>query len=184
MGPVVDWGAVPASVDFGGGWSVGSCGGTGPFLCVRKGGKNVGVVELAKFPVDSITLPGFREAVARGDTPAALGLLANDLYSSVRKDRATVCGRGYSLDAMPPKTTTVSGGTGIRYGFTGRHGGKVVESQESYSTLRDGMVVLQSSLAFAPEGCMVGEAGEFTPEQLALFAPIFERLAASSKLPK
>jgi hypothetical protein len=182
-GPVVDWAAIPASVDLGGGWSVGACGGTGPFLCVRKAGKNVGVVELSKFPVGSFTIPGFREAVARGDTTGALSLLANDLYGSVRNDRATICGRGYSLDAVPPKAATVSGGPGIRYGFTGRNKGRIVESQESYSTLREGMVVIQSASGFAPDGCMVAEAGELTPDQLSEFAPLLERLAASSKLP-
>ncbi|HEY8201095.1 MAG TPA: hypothetical protein VII47_07055 [Actinomycetota bacterium] len=183
VGPVVDWGAIPPSVDLGGGWSVGDCGGTGPFLCVRRAGRNVGVVELSTFPVDSFTIPAFRDAVAKRDTTGALSALANDLYSSVRKDRATICGAGYSLDALPPKAATVSGGPGIRYGFTGRNAGKVVESQESYSTLRDGRVVIQSASAFALDGCMVAEAGELTPQQLAEFSPLFERLAASSKLP-
>ena len=36
---------------------------------------------------------------------------------------------------------------------------------------------------FAPDGCMVAEAGELTPDQLSEFAPLLERLAASSKLP-
>lgn len=182
-GPVVDWAAIPASVDLGGGWSVGACGGTGPFMCVRKDGRNVGVVELSTFPVESFTIPGFRDAVAKGDTTAALSLLANDLYGSVRKDRAGICGKGYSLETLPPKATTVSGGPGIHYGFTGRADGKVVESQESYSTLRDGRVVIQSALAFATEGCMVGEAGQLTPEQLTAFAPLFGQMAASSKIP-
>jgi hypothetical protein len=183
VGPVVDWGAIPPSVDLGGSWSVGACGGTGPFLCVRKDGRNVGVVELSMFPVESFTIPAFKDAVARGDTTGALTALANDLYASVRKDRATICGAGYSLDALPPKPATVSGGAGIRYGFTGRNAGKVVESQESYSTLRNGKVVIQSASAFAPEGCMVAEAGELTPQQLTEFSPRLERLAASSKLP-
>ena len=143
----------------------------------------MGVVELSTFPVDSFTIPAFREAFARGDTVGALSALANDLYGSVRKDRATICGAGYSLDARAPTAATVAGGPGIRYGFVGRNRGQVVESQESYSTVRDGRVLILSASAFAPNGCMVAEAGELTPEQLAEFSPLFERLAAASKLP-
>src|SRR5205823_4872619 len=83
------------------------------------GGRNVGVVELSTFPVDSFTIPAFREAFARGDTVGALSALANDLYGSVRKDRATICGAGYSLDARAPTAATVAGGPGIRYGLVG-----------------------------------------------------------------
>jgi hypothetical protein len=174
---------MPQNADLGNGWSVGACGGTGPFMCVRQGGRNVGVIELSTFPVESFTIPAFREAIGRGDTTAALTALANDLYRSVRQDRGTICGKGYTLDALPPKAATVSGGPGLHYGFTGRNDGAVVESQESYSTLRDGRVVIQSASAFATTGCMVAEAGELTPDQLTEFAPFFERLVAATKLP-
>jgi hypothetical protein len=187
--PVVDWGAIAASVDLGDGWSAGSCGGGAPFVCIRKGGTPVGLVELARYPVDSITLPGFREAAARGDTVKALSVVVADLYESVRKDRAAVCGPGYSLETLPPEKATVSGGPGIRYGFTGKErtgkkGTVIAERQITYSTLRGGMLVVQSAVGYPADGCMPGEGGQFTPERLAEFAPVLERLVASSRLPK
>jgi hypothetical protein len=60
----------------------------------------------------------------------------------------------------------------------------VAERQLTYSTLRDGMLVVQSAVGYPPEGCMPGEGGQFTPEQLSEFAPVLERLVASSRLPK
>jgi hypothetical protein len=116
----------------------------------RRDGDDVGYIELTGFPLNSFTLPGFQEAVARGDPQAALRIAAQDYYATFREDRAATCGTGYVVETITPTEVTVSGGSGLHYGFTGAFGGTVAERNLGYSTVRNGRLYVPSAPSVAP----------------------------------
>lgn len=181
--PVVDWGAIPSSVDLGSGWSAGSCGGDAPYLCIRRDGRVVGTVELFGVPVATYDLPGFEEALGRSDHLGALRILVADYYTVVKQDRLAGFGAGYAVETEEPEKVDVSGGDGLRYGFTGTAGGAVDEQSRSYVTIRDGEVWTQAAGAVSPSSMADGEI-QFTAEQLAELAPLLDRVVARTVLPE
>lgn len=170
--------AAPA-VDLGGGWTAKHCEGDAPIICISRDGEPVGLVELATFPVDSFDLPGFQEAVADDDVEEALTILAADFVSVFEVDRTDACGTDYELEGTTPEPATVLGREGMRYGYTGTDGGRLVERQANHGTIVGDEVVLVNASAYSPDGCVPPE-GEFDPETLDEFTPRLRALVAAA----
>jgi hypothetical protein len=181
--PTIAWDDLPGAAGLGDGWQARRCEGDAPLLCIRRGGTDMGSVELAGFPVDSFTLPGFREANARGDDLAALRAAVEDYYATFRQDRAATCGTAYLVRTLPPEEAVVAGGPGLRYGFEGVSGGTVVERHLSWSALRSGRLWVQTAAAVAEGACISREGAEWQPERLSEFAPVLARVVAATRLP-
>jgi hypothetical protein len=179
-GPSVSFTDVAApAVDLGGGWSAKHCEGEAPIICVSRDGEAAGLVELATFPVDSFDLPGFQDAVADGDVEEALTILAADFVSVFEVDRTDACGTDYELEGTTPEPATVLGRAGMRYGYVGTDGGRLVERQVNHGTIIGDEVVLVNASAYAPDGCVPPE-GEFDPDTLDDFTPRLRALVAAA----
>lgn len=169
-------------VDLGDGWTVQSCEGDAPLLCVSRNGSPAGIIELAVFPVSSFAIGGFQDAVAEGDDRKALGFLATDFVRTFRADRSEACGVDYEIEPTPTEDATVLGQPGIRYGYRAERNGALVEIQANHGTIVEGDVVLVNAPAYAagPEGCVPPE-GEFSPEGLDDFLPRLRALVATAE---
>lgn len=167
------------SVDLGDGWSAKHCEGDAPVICVFRNGEAAGLVELATFPVDSFDLPGFQDAVADDDVEEALTILAADFVSVFEVDRTDACGTDYELEGTTPEPATVLGRAGMRYGYVGTDGGRLVERQVNHGTIIGDEVVLVNASAYAPDGCVPPE-GEFDPDTLEEFTPRLRALVAAA----
>lgn len=170
--------AAPA-VDLGDGWTAKHCEGDAPLICIARDGEAVGAIELATFPVDSFELPGFQDAVADGDVEEAITILAADFVSVFEVDRTDACGTDYELESTTPEPATVLGRAGVRYGYVGTDGGRVVERQVNHGTIIGDEVVLANAPGYAADGCVPPE-GEFDPETLDEFTPRLRALVAAA----
>ena len=166
-------------VDLGDGWSAARCEGDAPIFCVTRAGTTVGKVELAVFPVDSIELDGFADAVEEGDVEEAMTIVADDFVRALEADRKDGCGSDYELEPDHPEPATVLGKAGLRYGYTGTKGGETVERQVGHGLIDGDDVVLVNTPAYAPGGCVPPE-GEFDLNTLEEFLPRLGGLIAAS----
>lgn len=175
----VDWAARTADVDAPG-WEVAFCEGDAPLLCVARDASPVGVVEHLAYPVASVeTLAG---ALDDGDATAELEAWAGEHVATFTADRAEGCGDGYEVRGDPVVSASVGGTDGIRYGFTGSVGGRVVEHAAGFAAVEGERLVLVTASGLADDGCLARES-ELDVEDLEAFLPHLAAIAAGSTFP-
>lgn len=163
----VDWSEGFVVLD--NGWTVESCAGDAPILCVRDGDRPVGTVEVSTYPVEA--------GMALSDRVA-------DLYSMVEQDRASTCGPDHALDTAEPEAATVGGADGLHYGFALRApDGTVTEATDAYMVELAGTLYVVNAAAQLPGSCPGGLEGAFTPADLDTFAPYLADLVVGLPLP-
>lgn len=177
--PVVDWRARTTTVETPG-WDLAFCEGEGRFLCVSRGGRSAGAVELLVFPVDG------HETVARvlgsgGSEGEALRAVAADLQATLEADRRTGLGPAYRVEAEEPTEVRVAGKTGLRSGFRGTLDGRVLERTIQYWVIDADSLFVITAAASEPEGSDPPEGG-LRLEVLEALAPVLDRVAAASRL--
>lgn len=162
----VDWSEGFVVLD--NGWTIESCQGDAPILCVRDGDRPVGTVEVSTYPADGTALT---DRVA-------------DLYRMVEQDRASTCGADHVLDTDEPVAATVGGAEGLRYGFALRGpDGAVTEASHAYMVELAGALYVVNAAAQATGSCPGGLEGAFTPADLDAFAAYLPGIAAGLPLP-
>ena len=169
---VADWHG-DARVELPNGWIVTGCDGDAPLLCVLDGDRQVGFLELGRYPL----APSYD-----GDVRAYLESAEADFVASLRADRATGCPQ-HTFEAIPAIDVAVGGLPGLRGGFrmvddTGRE----VERHLVYWTVAGDEHVAVTVPAYADGACLES-LGEFTPEDLGLVALHLDRLVADTPLP-
>lgn len=178
--PIVDWTDSGNSVGFAGGWSVTGCEGEAPLLCVEKEGAEVGVVEAAAYPVD--TMDWFDPSA---DTDENLAAFADDFVRVFSEDRAAGCGDDYVFEPLAPQPFVLGNSPGVFFGFRGSMSdGTSSELNLHYATLVDDTVVSIVAAAYDEGGCPGrDDLGGFTTADLERFRPHLESLLHESPLP-
>lgn len=178
----IDWLNQESLVRLEGGFSVKSCRGDAPLLCVRTGGEIVGIVELIEFPVS--TIPELREPLAEGTLRKALTEFANSYYRDIAADRRAACPTGYSFETREPALVSIGGDPGIKMVFTGRLAdGSPSEMTISHAAVKGESLFIVGAAAYDPGGCLGTEGSEFTTELLVDFEPALDAIVAGSPLP-
>ena len=165
------WDAAAPAVVLPNGWTVTHCEGDAPLLCVTDGDRHVGLVELTAYPTDgtSVTLPERVE----------------DFLGTMRDDRAAGCGADHRVPALPTTAAELGGEPAVHYGFDGRGADGIVhERVRGWMTQRGDTVWVVSANAYAPDGCLANEGGEFQPDDLAFIEDGLDGLVAATPLPQ
>ncbi|MDT7572827.1 MAG: hypothetical protein QOE05_3001 [Actinomycetota bacterium] len=152
-------------------------------MCVRRGRREAGSIELLQYPVASLTAAA--AALRSGGPEAALRAHAEDFLRSLAADRKAGCGADYQLTPLPFEILRPADGPVLHYGFVaGRPGGPVLERVEHFEGLRaaDKVLVLVHASATAVAGCLDRE-GEFLPADLSALAPVLTALVVRNGLP-
>lgn len=168
----VDWAARSLTLATAEGYAIGFCEGEAPMLCVTRDGADVGVVELASFPVSSI------DVLADGD----LSAWAEDFARAIARDRAAACGDGYAVAADEPVPARLGGAEGIFYRLTGTLDGRTVERVAGVAAVVDGQLWLLTANALDEGGCLSREQ-ELGIDDLDRLTGTLRALAAGSALP-
>lgn len=168
--PSVDPAAVPD------GWALEPCVDGATILCVLDDrGAPVGTIELGRWTttedVDAISL-WLRDQVEQ-------------FVDTFVVDRATGCGQGYTFGLDGDVIDVViDGAPGVTYRYVGTDAdGTVHERGMSTLVLRGDEVFWISAVAYDPAGCVPTTGGEFAPDVLARFAPVYLQLVRGSSLP-
>ena len=177
----IDWTA-PAPTDVGQGWSVRDCEGDAPLVCVDRDGAPAGVLEIGRFPLDSLS-----EVVAArqqdGDR-AALDTQAKVFLRDLSADRKEGCGIGYGIAPAPVAHLRAADGPVVRYGFTGTgDDGSPSERIVQYAGIRGTTLVILTANAYDVGGCLPPEGTAFTSGLLAEFEPQLEAAVKTSPFP-
>ncbi|MFA9445794.1 hypothetical protein [Egicoccus sp. AB-alg6-2] len=169
---VADW-EQPFDLGLPNGWMVGGCTGDAPLLCFFDGTRQVGFLELGRYP-----LPEHYD----GDAAGYLAHQADDFLVSMREDRAAGC-PNLTFDPTPPIDVIVGGQPGVRAGFRLVDAdGTEVERHVVYWTVHDGEHVTVTAPAYADRGC-IEPMGEFSPADLGLVTLFVDQLVADTPLP-
>jgi hypothetical protein len=174
----LDWTRV-AEVTLDNGWVIDGCGGDAPFRCIREGGETIGAIELIDFPAD----PDLLEAVENGTIEAWFEARIDGNHEFFAEDRAAGCGADYEYRAAETRHLTIAGAPAASYGFSGSQGGREIERHRDYLVVHEGSLWILKTPASDPQGCLASEFPELTPEQLAAFEPLLDRLARGMVLP-
>jgi hypothetical protein len=161
------------------GWTLRDCLGERPTMCVWDGATLLGDIELAEgYPLDPHE-DGLTDA-------ALLTGRAVSFLDHFRADRSQGC-QGFTFEADEVTDATVGGVPAVRTGFTlWSADGVVVERVVSHYLVRDGLVALVSTDAYAAEGgCLPPSDGDdsFAPHDLLRFEPVLDRVVADTPLP-
>jgi hypothetical protein len=157
------------------GWTAEFCEGDAPLLCVARDGAYVGSVELLRWPLHEV--PAAAAVLARGGSVyQALAFAAADLLGVLEADRRIGYGPGYTTVGDVPAVLAVSGGSGLRSGYSGIFEGRVRERTIQYRVILGDTVFLLS--ATAVETPM---EGEFRIADLGAALPVLDRVAAASR---
>jgi hypothetical protein len=181
------------SADAPAGWSVRSCEGTGPLLCVLDGSEQVGTIELFASHIE--TMPEFAGVLRdaglepgsvdyRDPAQAARIRKAFDAFiesnlKTFEEDRSIRYGGKATFTRLPVEDIRVGDMPGVRYGFTVTDDtGKVVEKWPSHAAF-DGTILY----ILVPHY----DAGSFfsftSPEALETFEPFVPALLEGLMLP-
>ena len=175
----IDWSGRTISPATVGPWSVRFCEGEAPLICLDRDGRPAGAIERSEFPVSSI--PSLQQALeAKVTARAALAVLAQQTVETFAADRKEGCGTDYLVTAEPVVAQPVLGGEGVRYGWSARVGGEVVERSVTYAAVREGVLHLLVAGGLAEGGC-VEKLGEFGVQDLEAALPVLDRVAASPR---
>jgi hypothetical protein len=175
-GPSYDWDR-PRTVALAGGLSLGRCEGDAPLVCVRRGGRVVGVLELLRFPLSSLP------ALAGKSGREALDAQAAEYVGSFTRDRAQGCGSGYEVTPLPVRHLTAADGAVVSYGFTGTlASGAPSEHVVQWAGIRGKDLVLLSAAAYERTGCLPPEGDAFDVATLREAAPLLDAVVAASPL--
>lgn len=170
---VADWERDDVAVELPGGWVVQGCEGDAPLLCVTDGDRQVGFLELGRYP-----LPDDHE----GDDRAYLAAAMDSYVEGMRADRAQGC-PDLTFEPIPAIDRLVGGEPGLRGGYRLVNGeGREVERHVQYWTVVGGDHVSVTVPAYAADGCLEA-MGEFSPEDLGLVALHLDRLVGDTPLP-
>lgn len=176
---VIDWSdSSPVALEDG--WTVRSCEGDAPILCVERDGNTVGGVEANAFPIASF------DALDPGaDDKTNLQLFARSFLDTFEADRAAGCGADYRFAPIDPEPFPLGGEVGITYGFVGTTADdEPSELNLQYATIQDDHVVTVVAVAYDEGGCPGrDELSGFDSESLAAFRPYLEEILKVSPLP-
>lgn len=161
----VDWVARTVTVDGDTRFDVAFCEGDAPLLCVSEGGAALGAVERSLFPSPVADL----HAWARAN------------YASFARDRSAGCDPDYVLDGENPSPAHFGEIDGVRYGFTGRVGGRIVERVTGYVASTDAGLDLLVANALVDDGCLSRQS-ELPVDVMDDLEPLLGALAAGSRL--
>lgn len=177
--PIIEWEDL-GTVDLGDGWELADAEGDGPFVAIRRAGATVGVIEVARFPIDTVDAV---DAVldAGGSEADALAAHAEEYLAIFEADRREGCGPDYAF--VPEPTTSVDGVDGplVRYGFVG--GAPATERNLHWAGIRGGELVLVTVAAAEPGGCLPPEGPGLTIADLAEVEPRLAGAIEASPLP-
>lgn len=174
VGPLVaDWERDDVVVELPGGWRVQGCEGDAPLLCVVDGERQIGFLELGRYP-----LPDAHD----GDDRAYLASTMDGYVEGMRADRAAACPY-LEFEAIPAIDRSVGGAPGLRGGFRLVDAdGREVERHVVYWAVSGGEHVTVTVPAYTSDGCLE-PMGEFTPEDLGLVARHLDALVADTPIP-
>lgn len=150
------------------------CDGDVPALCVVREGVEAGLLLHSSFPAP--------DGLAAGG-PDGLRAFAAARVEEVAADRSAGCGEDHVVVADPVTELAVAGLPGVRYGFTTRVGGTVVEHVAVWAVVRGDALDLVVAEATAAPGCMHGELTTFAPGDLVALLPVLDRVMAATPLP-
>jgi hypothetical protein len=158
------------------GWSFEFCEGEGPFLCVARGQRHVGSVELLRLHIERHT--AIMEVLRRGGSEReALEAAAAAFTAALAADRTSGFGEGYQLTAPPPTQATVMGKPGLHLILEGGYPQRRTERIVQYHAIhRDTLYLL------AATGIDGGGLGEFSIADLEDFERVFAVVAAASRV--
>lgn len=150
-------------------------------------------------PVGSVRLRdlpslGEEKTASADQVQAVLAGRINSLYRFKAGRWAHSCGADYKVSTSRPRRVILGGEEAIKYELMGRVGGKVVESLAGYWTYREGIETVIEASGAAPGRCPAEPLGQiapgpadpaetFSPEELARFEPLLDRMVAGSRLP-
>jgi hypothetical protein len=172
----IDWSTRVPRTELGDGWTVESCEGDAPLLCLTSAEHGTGFLERSEFPLSSLSY-------ATDDEMKTLNAHARDFYESFVRDRAEGCGQKYELRAIPPEQVEVAGKRGLRYGFAGnRPGEKASERHLNHAFIDGDKLVILGLPAYDDNAC-VARQGEMTTAAQAALEPLLGPLVAGIELP-
>lgn len=178
-GAVIDWSDPSKVADFGDGWSIGKCTGDAPLLCAEHNGQQVGLVEAAVWPIDS--LPALDPDA---DADANLAAHAAAFYETFVADRAEGCGEDYVVDTHEVETMVLGGVPGVSFGFTGTWAdGTASELILQYAVIDGDRVLSMTANGHAEGGCLGPDEFSWDPAALAEFRAHLEEVLIASPLP-
>jgi hypothetical protein len=148
----------------------------GPFLCVARGGRRAGSVELLRTAVgDHSILTG---TLGQGGSEVdALAAAAADLVAIVAADRRGSYGAEYRLLSEQAPATVMSG-SGLRLVMEERLGDRVIGRIVQYYAIQRDTSYLFSATGMEGGGTLA----EFTTDDLTAFEPLFGEVAAASRV--
>lgn len=172
------------AVDLPGGWTIRDCEGDAPLVCVGRAdvpdGDVVGTLMLDSFPLDA----GLAAADGREAVLEALRANAQLRMQGLVDDRVIGCGAAHEGSIDPMVDLLVDGRAGVRSGFRAVQDGEVVEHVVTYATVAAGQLWLLVAESARDGSCMDdAEMDLFTPDRLATFVPVLDRLVAGTPLP-
>jgi hypothetical protein len=177
----INWNA-PAPTDVGRGWSIRDCEGDAPLVCVDRDGVPAGVLEIGRFPLNS--LPDVVAAQQGSGDRAALDTQARVFLRDLSADRKEGCGLGYGIASAPVVHLRAADGPVVRYGFTGTgDDGSPSERIVQYAGIRGTTLVILTANAYDVGGCLPPEGTAFTSGLLAEFEPLLEAAVKASPFP-
>ena len=171
----VDWTKRVPPTAFGD-WTVQSCEGDAPLLCLSSPEHGTGILERSEFPLSSLSY-------ATDDEMATLNAHARDFYTSFVEDRAEGCGKEYELRAIEPTEVQVAGQRGLRYGFSGNRPGERTSERHLNHAIVDGDELVILSLPAYDENACVAREQEMTTAAQADFEPRLGPVVAGMRLP-
>ena len=167
------------------GWTIKPCESGPPLFCAHHEGEAgaQAVIELLSVPASSY--PAVKRALDAGESAAeALGAQAAEYQATFQADRPSGCGADYGVDPFGPGEATVAGHPGVMYGFDGHQGGRHVERNVHFATIRGDTLHMIVATAIDDGTCMDdGTLAEFTTAELTELQPRIAQMIANSTLP-
>lgn len=158
-------------------------------VCVQRNRRPVGSVRLRDLP--SL---GEEKTASADQVQAVLAGRINSLYGFKAGRWAHSCGGDYRVSTSRPRRVIMGGEEAMKYELAGRADEEVVERLVGYWTYRDGIETVIEASGAAPGRCPAEPLGQiapgpgdppemFSPDNLARFEPLLDRMVAGSKLP-
>lgn len=159
------------------GWTIRSCEGDAPLLCVLDGDRLLGDIELAEYPAEG-------DLTGAEDLAAALRARGRDFLRSMEEDREIGC-PDFAFQEVDVRDATVAGGLAVRTGFVLRDaGGREVERVVIYVTLHEGAMWVVNASAYRGDGGCLSPEQDFAPADLEAFEPHLDALVRGTPLPE